>query len=46
VEEPVLLKQVYIRDGSKTIQQLVTETIGKTGENIQIKRFSRFELGG
>jgi elongation factor Ts len=44
-QEAVLLKQDYIRDGSKTIQQLITETIGKTGENIQVKRFERFELG-
>jgi elongation factor Ts len=41
----VLLKQPYIRDSSKDIRQLINETIGKTGENIQIKRFSRFELG-
>ncbi|MPZ49953.1 MAG: translation elongation factor Ts [Dehalococcoidia bacterium] len=41
----VLLDQPYIRDPSKTIRMLVNETIGKTGENIQIKRFQRFELG-
>ena len=44
-DEVVLLKQPYIRDGSKTIQDLINETIGKTGENIQIKQFQRFELG-
>ena len=44
-DEVVLLKQVYIRDGSKTIQDLINETIGKTGENIQVKQFQRFELG-
>jgi elongation factor Ts len=44
-DEVVLLKQTYIRDGSKTIQDLINETIGKTGENIQIKQFQRFELG-
>jgi elongation factor Ts len=43
--EPVLLKQDYIRDPSKKISQLISETIGKTGENIQVKRFMRFELG-
>ena len=37
--------QPYIRDPSKTIRQLINETIGKTGENIQVKRFARFELG-
>jgi elongation factor Ts len=44
-QEPVLLKQASIRDSSKTIQQMVTDAIAKTGENIQIKRFARFELG-
>ena len=43
--EPVLLKQAYIRDPAKDIRTLVNETIGKTGENIKIKRFERFELG-
>jgi elongation factor Ts len=43
--ETVLLLQPYVRDPSKTIRQLITETIGKTGENIQVRRFSRFELG-
>jgi elongation factor Ts len=41
----VLLKQEYIRDSSKTIQDLVKEAIAKLGENIQLKRFSRFSLG-
>lgn len=40
-----LLKQEYIRDSSKTIDQLIKETIAKVGENIIIKRFMRFELG-
>ncbi len=43
VEE--LLTQDYIRDGSKTIDNLVKETIAKLGENIQLKRFSRLEIG-
>lgn len=44
VEE--FLKQEYIRDAGKTIEQLVKETIAKVGENIVVKRFMRFELGG
>jgi elongation factor Ts len=40
-----LLKQEYIRDQSKTIEQLVKETIGKLGENITISRFSRLKIG-
>lgn len=39
-----LLKQDYIRDGSKTIDGLVKEAIGKIGENITVKRFVRFEI--
>ncbi|HEY5638472.1 MAG TPA: translation elongation factor Ts [Dehalococcoidia bacterium] len=41
----VLLEQPYLRDESKTIGDLVKEAIAKTGENIRIKRFARFELG-
>ncbi len=44
-DEILLLEQAYIREPSKTIRQLINETIGKTGENIQVRRFSRFELG-
>jgi elongation factor Ts len=40
-----LLLQPYIKDPTKTIQDLVTELISKTGENIVIGRFARFELG-
>ena len=39
-----LLKQEYIRDSSQTIEQLVKGVIGKLGENITVKRFTRFEL--
>ena len=41
-----LLDQPYIRDASKTIQELLNETIARVRENIVIRRFSRFELGG
>lgn len=40
-----LLKQEYIRDSSKTVDDLIKEVIVKVGENIGIKRFIRFELG-
>ena len=43
VEE--LLKQDYIRDASRKIEDLVKEAIAKLGENIVVKRFMRFELG-
>lgn len=39
-----LLKQEYIRDNSKTIQDLVKAVIGKLGENIVVKRFTRYEI--
>ncbi|MGH2639399.1 MAG: translation elongation factor Ts [Rhabdochlamydiaceae bacterium] len=39
-----LHKQEYIRDSSLTIEQFVKSVIGKLGENITIKRFTRFEL--
>jgi elongation factor Ts len=41
-----LLEQAYIRDPSKTIKDLVHEGIAKLGENIVVRRFARFELGG
>ena len=41
-----LLKQPYIKDESQTCEQILHSIIGKTGENIQIKRFQRYELGG
>jgi elongation factor Ts len=43
VEE--LLKQEYIRDTSKTIGDLIKESIAKMGENTVCKRFIRMELG-
>ncbi|HVZ67595.1 MAG TPA: translation elongation factor Ts [Patescibacteria group bacterium] len=44
-DSKALLKQEYIRDPQKTIQDLITEVIAKLGENITIGRLSRFELG-
>lgn len=41
----VLLRQKYIRDDSKTIKDLMNETIVSTGENIVIRRFTRWALG-
>lgn len=43
--ESVLMEQAYIKDPDKTVQQLVTEVIAKLGENIQVRRFSRFKVG-
>ncbi len=44
-KESCLLSQAYIRDPKKTIADIITEAIAKIGENIQIKRFARFQLG-
>lgn len=43
--DKVLLNQQYIMDDSKTVATYLKETIGKTGENIIIRRFKRIELG-
>ena len=40
-----LLHQPFIRDPQKTVQDIITETIAKVGENIRVRRFARFELG-
>jgi len=45
IEEICLLSQACIKDPSVTIKDLVTEAIGKTGENIQVSKIARFELG-
>lgn len=44
-DETVLMRQAYIRDESKTIQQLFNETLVALGENIIIRRFQRWQLG-
>ncbi len=44
-DEQCLLLQDYIKDPSKTVGDLVTESIAKTGENIKVRRFARFALG-
>jgi elongation factor Ts len=43
--ELALMAQPYIRDASLSIKDLVLEAAGKLGENIKVKRFSRFALG-
>ena len=44
-EETCLLRQPFIKDTTRTVADLVTETVGRLGENIRIRRFSRFSLG-
>jgi elongation factor Ts len=44
-DELPLLKQPFIRDEKRSIQDLVHEAIGKLNENIVVRRFTRYELG-
>ncbi len=45
-EENVLLEQPYIKDESQKVKDLITGVIAKLGENIQVRRFARLEVGG
>jgi elongation factor Ts len=45
LKEMTLLDQIYIRDSSITIDELIKQNIAKLGENIQVRRFERFVLG-
>jgi len=42
--EKVLLNQLWVKDDKKTVNDLITDYIGKIGENIVIKRFIRYEI--
>jgi elongation factor Ts len=44
-EEAVLLDQPFVKDPAKTVGELVTEKVAKTGERITIRRFSRYKMG-
>lgn len=44
-QENCLLEQVFIKDPDKTITQLITERVSKIGENISVRRFTRYQLG-
>lgn len=41
----VLLDQPFVKIPEKSVKELITEKIAKTGENIQIRRFVRYQLG-
>ena len=45
LKEIALLEQPYIKDSSLTVEQLVKQIAGKIGENIQVRRFTRYTLG-
>ena len=44
-KENVLIEQDFVKDPNKTIKDIITDTVGKLGENIVITRFKRFQLG-
>jgi elongation factor Ts len=44
-KERCLLEQQFIKDSDKTVQQLIHEHVAKIGENINVRRFARYELG-
>jgi len=43
--ETCLLEQPFIREPGKTVDQLVKEIVARTGENIVVRRFARFQVG-
>jgi elongation factor Ts len=43
--EVSLLKQPFVKDEQKTVEDILKELSAKTGENIRVKRFARFEIG-
>jgi elongation factor Ts len=44
-KEVCLLDQAWIKDDKKDVRTLLTELVAKTGENVRVRRFSRFEVG-
>lgn len=44
-EEVCLLLQSYIKDPTRKVGEIIKEVIARVGENIQVRRFARFELG-
>jgi elongation factor Ts len=45
LKDSCLLMQAYIKDGDKTVRDLITDAVAKIGENIQIGRFVRYAVG-
>ena len=44
-EETVLLDQPFVKAPEKTVGELVTEKVAKTGERIAVRRFTRYKMG-
>ncbi|HUX01634.1 MAG TPA: translation elongation factor Ts [Phycisphaerae bacterium] len=43
--ENVLLEQPFVKDPDRTVKDLLTDLVARTGENIVVQRFARFEVG-
>jgi elongation factor Ts len=43
--ENCLMEQAFIRDPERTVEQLRTDLVGVIGENVEVRRFCRFQLG-
>jgi elongation factor Ts len=43
-DEICLLNQVWVKDDTKTIQNLIEDAVGKIGEKIEVKRFTRYDI--
>ncbi len=44
-KEVCLLEQPFVKDDSKTVGEILTDAISRIGENIKVRRFSRYVLG-
>ena len=45
-EQYVLMAQPFVKDGSRTIEDNIKETVAKVRENLIVRRFVRYEIGG
>jgi elongation factor Ts len=43
--EVCLMEQPFIREPGKTVEQMIKEMVARTGENVIIRRFARFQIG-
>ena len=44
-EDVCLLEQKFVKDDSKTVRDVLTDAVARIGENIRVRRFTRFVLG-
>jgi elongation factor Ts len=44
-EEVCLLEQPFVKDSAVKVQDVITQSVAKMGENVQVRRFARFVLG-